>query len=729
MKKTTVTRGVTWVECEEAGLRLLCGAPADVVKHLQQKGLIAPVEREGVRFETGPNAILLSDVPVQNGGFSNLAEFPILHMFYRQGMLIPGHPGNDGRKPILVGLANQLRAQLAYIDLGKTGILDEKSLASCGMSRREIGAFLELKKAFAFGDLRGAEELIEAIPVEPEGVELPGGVQLRRTGLNTYDVSRGDETVGVDMNLAPGEGYEPAIKPPFLDLRREYFSVVHLGEGDGWDPKRPCMGSILVYQGKIYLIDTGPNVVASLAALGLSASDIEGVFQTHAHDDHFAGLPVLARSDHRIRYFSTKLVRLSVTRKACALMDIPESRFPGYFEATDLTPGVWNDLGGLEVMPVSSPHPIETCAFFFRTYGEDGYRSYAHLADIISTESLAKLVESSKGKLDPGIVARARDSYTMPADIKKVDVGGAMIHGSWEDFKEDQSGRIYWSHRSEPLPEAARRFGSEATFGSSDVLIAATQDYTMRDAARFLAACFPEAPEAERYALLSCPVESFAEGESIHEQGKLKGFTYLLVSGIVELFDPERGVANMLPAGTFLGEFAALTGRPPGLSYRTATRAKMLRIPSPLYHRFICRNYKLEEMLRFHEHMIELKVSRVFGDMISSPIAARLARRIRRFALIPGTRIEPDPAELYLIHKGKLVVFIAEAPVEIVGPGGIFGEEGILLHSSSIESAVAETEVEAFALPSEALGEIPTIEWKLLETYELRINAFGAFVS
>ncbi len=53
---------------------------------------VAGTQNNGVSFETGPNAILLSDTPIQKGQFSNLAAFPLLPMLYPQGMLIPGHP-------------------------------------------------------------------------------------------------------------------------------------------------------------------------------------------------------------------------------------------------------------------------------------------------------------------------------------------------------------------------------------------------------------------------------------------------------------------------------------------------------------------------------------------------------------------------------------------------------------------------------------------------------------
>ena|GEM_PF-3882460 len=62
----------------EEGLSVLCGCPADSVKHLIKPGLISTFSHDGKTFETGPNAILRSDLAVQNGEFANLAEFPVL---------------------------------------------------------------------------------------------------------------------------------------------------------------------------------------------------------------------------------------------------------------------------------------------------------------------------------------------------------------------------------------------------------------------------------------------------------------------------------------------------------------------------------------------------------------------------------------------------------------------------------------------------------------------------
>src|SRR5208337_3559244 len=132
MEKLKVSNGIYWVEVPEADLRILCGCPADSVKHLMKRGLIAQRQKAGVSCETGPNAILLCDSPIQKGSFTNLSEFPVLQMLYRQGMIIPGHPNNTGRKPTLIGLEDQVRSQAQYIFRGNYGLAEEE-LTACGV--------------------------------------------------------------------------------------------------------------------------------------------------------------------------------------------------------------------------------------------------------------------------------------------------------------------------------------------------------------------------------------------------------------------------------------------------------------------------------------------------------------------------------------------------------------------------------------------------------------------
>ena len=160
MEKIKVSTGIYYVDIPEADLRILCGCPGDSVKHLKKRGIILTKEKGSLSFETGPNAILLSDVTIQNGEFANLAEFPVLHMFYKQGMIIPGHPNNSGKKPVLIGSKDQIIAQSRYIYRGNYGLVSLDEIMAAGIGREEAEEMLKIKMSFAFGAIRKTEELL-----------------------------------------------------------------------------------------------------------------------------------------------------------------------------------------------------------------------------------------------------------------------------------------------------------------------------------------------------------------------------------------------------------------------------------------------------------------------------------------------------------------------------------------------------------------------------------------
>ncbi len=384
IRKLIVANGISYVEIPAAGLYLLCGSPADSVKHLLRRGIIQTTEQNGIAFENGPNAILLSDTMVQNGHLCNLAEFPILQMLYRQGMLIPNHPNNTGRKPKLIGTPEQLAAQLRYIHRGNYGLISAEEMVKAGIDEQEAEELMRIKLKFAFGQISRPDTFVECLPLTTGPLDIGDGVSIERVANNVFEIRHGEDCAEIDLNLRLHETYPCPYPLTHVDIDRHYFAVVHAGDGDGWDYNRPAMGSVLIHQGRVYLIDAGPNIHYSLDALGIGKKEVAGVFHTHCHDDHFAGLTTLLQCDQPLQYFATPLVRASVTRKFCALLSIPECEFSKYFDIHDLEEGQWNDIMGLEVRPVMSPHPVETTVFNFRVLWEGGYRTYTHLADIAS---------------------------------------------------------------------------------------------------------------------------------------------------------------------------------------------------------------------------------------------------------------------------------------------------------------------------------------------------------
>lgn len=722
--KMDVSPGIAWVEIPEADLRILCGCPADSVKHLMRAGLIRPMEKAGVRFETGPNAILLSDVMIQNGAFCNLAEFPVLQMLYGQGMILPGHPNNDGRKPLLIGRCDQVQAQIQYIYRGNYGLISSQEIMAAGVSPELAHDMMRLKLKFAFGRIAHPRELLDSttLPENDGATEIVPGVTIRRTAHNVFQISHGEESQTVDLNLAPNESHECPFSLGFFQFRREFFAVVHSGEGDGWDIRRPTMSSVVVYQGRIYLVDAGPTLVHTLLALGIGVNEIEGIFHTHSHDDHFAGLTSLIQADHRIKYYATPLVRAAVTKKLSALLSIEEEEFGEYFQIHDLIPDVWNDVNGLDVRPVFSPHPVETTNFFFRALGNDGYMTYAHLADIASRRVLAAMVTDDNDA--PGIsrqwCAQVLEDYLSPADVKKVDVGGGLIHGEVDDFRGDTSGKVILAHFAGKLTDDQKRVGSAASFGTVDVLIPTHRDFLRRNAYTYLAD-YMKAVSAEHLAtLLNSPVVTFNPESIILKEGVANDCIYLLLAGQVEMQRSGPSLRSVLSAGALLGEMTSLHGLPPTETYQALSFVQAQAIPASLYAAFAQRHGLFHEISRLMEIREFLRKTRLFGGVMTTKTQNDIARdlTVRRFDT--GNTVKFTERVLGMIVSGSITRFIGAREAEHLGPGDFFGEEEAIFQVPAFSTLVAAGKTEVYAIPASLLVGIPNVRWKLFESFERR---------
>jgi hemerythrin len=725
MEKRKITEGVYWVEEPDANLYILCGCPADSIKHLFKRGLVVPKEKSGVGYETGPNAILLSDIPIQNGRFSNLAEFPVLQMFYRQGMIIPGHPNNTGIRPILIGLEDQVNAQSGYIYRGNYGLTLIQEIEDAVDSRELAKQVMRLKMRFAFDHIRKTEELIDFRIVDRDVVELREGMFIHRKGINVYEFLYEDSSVTVDLNLSPQEEYRPPYTLDYHCTGREHFSVIHTGEGDGWDETRPCMASIISYMGKLYLIDAGPNIVHSLSALGISINEIEGVFHTHAHDDHFAGIPTLIRSNHRIHYFATPLVRRSVTKKLEALTGINEERFCRYFRVHDLAFDKWNSIEGLEVMPLFSPHPVETSVMYFRTSIGGEYSTYAHLADIASFNILENMItnDPNKSGISKEFYNTVKKGYLMPADLKKIDIGGGYIHGQAEDFIKDDSTKLVLCHTALPLTDTQKEIGSSASFGVEDVLIPAGKDFLFETSYKFLQSFFPEAADADLNAFKACPIIPLPPGQILIKRGTRTENLYLITSGLIDLIDSKSGSRNTLCAGSLIGEWLTLNEKPCEYTYRTRSYVRVLTVPKDLYLSFIEKHKLLEIIRERHDLRRFLSRTNIFGDIISCQIQNNIAGVMEDRSYNKGEYLESErKPELFLLQSGGVEIVSRDRRIETLEVGDFFGEEKILDTPTNMFKAHATRRSKVYVIPGEVLKDIPIVQLKLLEKLKKRMK-------
>ncbi|MCR4316614.1 MAG: bacteriohemerythrin [Planctomycetes bacterium] len=721
--KTDVANGIIYVTIPEVDLRILCGCPADSVKHLMKKGLIVPCEKAGMKTETGPNSILLSDVMVQHGSFSNLAEFPVLQMLYRQGMLIPDHPNNTGEKPLIIGSIEQVRSQMEYIYRGNYGLISMDEIMAAGVPEAEAAEMMRLKLRFAFGRIKPTEELLKTCVVGNDQIEIRDGVFIRRLRVNVFRIYYKNQSVIIDLNLNGESRFQSAYPLGYSDIDLGYFAVIHSGEGDGWDTERPTMSSIVMFQGKLYMIDAGPNVRHSLDALGISIGEIEGIFHTHAHDDHFCGITTLMQSDKRIKYYSTPLVRSSVMKKLSALLSTEESEFFNFFDVHDLVEGRWNDIESLEVKPVYSPHPVETNVFLFRTSDGSRYHTYAHFADIASFEVLQKMVTADPKA--PGITADYFESvvekYLTAVDLKKLDIGGGMIHGKAEDFKDDESDKIMLSHTALELTPSQKEIGSGAPFGMVDVLIPSHQDYLRKRAFHCLGSYYPNTEKHQLDSLMNHPIVSINPETIIYKIEDRIEHIHVVIGGSVERIDASRGVSNLVPTGAIIYEPALVQDVPCEFTYRAMNYVKALKVPLAAFRTFAAKSGIVDSIKKILERRAFLKSTWLFGDSISYPVQNAIARGMTVSKIGRGTLIRDTYfTGVGMVKSGKLQLIAGNSVVDEIGPRMAFAESTALFGTKDVYRIRAEEDTVAYVIPAELIKEIPVVRWKLLETYNRR---------
>ncbi|MBF0098455.1 MAG: response regulator [Magnetococcales bacterium] len=714
-----IAAGVFWLQIPEAGLYILCGCPSEVVKLLMRKGLNTNAVKKGVSFETGPNAILLSDLLIQNGSFANLSEFPVLQMLYRQGMMIPGHPNNTGTKPLLIGSPEQIQAQLGYIHRGNYGLLDRKEIMACGVDETTAEEMMRIKLHFAFGKIRNPTDFIDTLALDDQEREIRHGVTIQRIAFNQFRFQYRGHAAEVNLNLLPDQTYQAPYPLGFHRLKRYYFAVLHTGVGDGWDPDRPSMSSVLMFQGRIYLIDVVPGISKLLSALGIGINELAGVFHTHAHDDHFAGLPELIRTDQRIHYFATPLVRASVAKKFAALLSIDEGKFEQFFAIHDLKFDTWNRIDGLEIMPFYSPHPVENNLLLFRALGEDGYRTYAHWADLTSNEVLDRMAAQG---ISPSFIAKIKADYLYPADLKKLDIGGGMIHGQAKDFAKDHSKRLILAHLARPLTHEEMTIGSAASFGSVDILISGEQDYRRQRIFCYLRELFPEVDQCELRMLTNGHIVNHNVGAIIRQDtDEDDGFIDLVVAGEYVYREVKSNVCSHLGFGSFLGLRRLYDAAHPDEGvYLAESHGSVLRIPIFMFKIFLQENGLSDIFFNILQTIRFLNRTRLFGERITFTRLFHIAAAMQEVTFLDGVEIPLENPTLWIVVRGEVVLLDAEGvQQEVITDNGFFGEHTYLQLSRPWRFQ-SRGECQLYRLCLSNLLEAPILHWKLVESCQKR---------
>ena len=720
IKKSRVIDGVYFIEIPEANLYIQCGSPAESVKHLIKKEFISKKNINNIEFETGPNAILLSDIMIQNGDFSNISEFPILQMFYKQCLIVPNHPNNTGIKPILIGEKSQVISQMEYIHRGNYGLISQEEIEGCNINSKMAKELYNMKLAFSFGEIKPIADLLDNCFVKNTTIEIRNGVFIKRVATNIFEIKYKSDTITVNLNLSDKQNYESPYSLIPQKIKKEYFSIIHSGQGDGWDTLRASMNSIVCFQGKYYLIDIVPNIRYILDSLSISVNQIEGVFLTHCHDDHIAGITALVRSDKKIKIYGAKIVTTSLVKKLSALLILKEDNFKNLINIQELAIDKYNNINALEIKPIISAHPVETTIFIFRTYFNNKYYSYGHFADIASSDTLKNMLISDKNKF--GITKEFYEKtikvHSQKLDIKKIDIGEGFVHGNSEDFIDDKSKKIVLAHTSKELTKKQLKIGVNAPFGSQDVLIPATIDYDKTSIKQFLQSSFPTLLEEELKPFFNFEIVHFNPQDVLHNENEKINTLYLIINGQVEKKGSDFFDAVILEAGVITGEKIALNNRIFHSTYIAKNHVKALKIPFTDFVNFIKKhdlNKYFNDKFKIGYHFLKNKL---FDEDISYPTINKLIKNMTTKRYKKSDK-NIDSKNIYIIIKGSVNILFDNTIINNISIGDYFGGiQTILDIPSSFTYEVVE-ECELYCITANSIKEIPIVFWKMLEHYEL----------
>jgi ribonuclease BN (tRNA processing enzyme) len=214
-------------------------------------------------------------------------------------------------------------------------------------------------------------------------------------------------------------------------------------------PERKMIGSALVIDGRVYLIDVGYGVVGRMTEAKLAFGDVAGIFITHLHSDHISDYPMLAyeiaqaRGISPVRVFGPEGIRQThagsleafsedFTQRAAMMRGLtpPDQRFVVTQVSQD---GVIFQDDHVKVTALKVPHPpIPSYAYRFDSHD----RSIVFSGDTRAFDPLADLARGADVLVHEAIYLPgfAGPPYNMPEPMLKM---ATTVHTTPE-----QAGRI-----------------------------------------------------------------------------------------------------------------------------------------------------------------------------------------------------------------------------------------------------------------------------------------------
>ena len=155
----------------------------------------------------------------------------------------------------------------------------------------------------------------------------------------------------------------------------------------------------------------------------------------------------------------------------------------------------------------------------------------------------------------------------------------------------------------------------------------------MRTAHGFLRGYYSGVEDSDINMLLNCGHEIYNAGTLLIHHNEVPKSVFLILTGTVEFIASEDSRSSILSSGSVVGDMAVLTGSNHFGTYRALSQVDALTIPASLFQEFISRNQLEEEIKHILDIMEYFQQSWLFGESVSSPVKARIARKTELFGM------------------------------------------------------------------------------------------------
>ena len=210
-------------------------------------------------------------------------------------------------------------------------------------------------------------------------------------------------------------------------------------------------------------------------------------------------------------------------------------------------------------------------------------------------------------------------------------------------------------------------------------------------------------------------VEAVSQGGTFFTENQASDKMYFLVEGEVSLIRGKKTL-DVVKAGEIFGEMAAISRQPRSATAAAKTACRALSIGSAQFQGAIQKTPEFALMLmniiikrvRLTAALVsknlsesaQLQERRVFDQGLLAKLVHELSHRPPTHA--PLNKVIMKEGEggvfMYVVLEGRVAVSIKGKVVDVIGPGGVFGEMALVDQSPRAASATAQSDCDLLSI-------------------------------